>query len=128
MECRAALQWVGPAVVQTCGKQTSVSDALRYLHTPSIAFQTPGAAPPLNTQPPQPELSLACAVHPFKAGDRDRSVAELLEPEHHSNALLDAAMVLFNQVIEIFRGPQLSVGLMSQAQQNSRTWPLCVDC
>jgi hypothetical protein len=67
-------------VVQTCGKQTSVSDALRYLHTPSIAFQTPGAAPPLNTQPPQPELSLACAVHPFKAGDRDRSVAELLNP------------------------------------------------
>jgi hypothetical protein len=42
-------------------------------------------------------------VHQFNAGDRDRRVAELLEPQHDRNALLDAAMVLFNQVIEVLR-------------------------
>ena len=67
----------------------------------------PGRSSAVNTQSPQPELSFAYAVHQFNAGDRDRSVAERLEPEHHSNALLDAAMVLFNEVIEVFRGPQL---------------------
>ena len=37
------------------------------------------------------------------------AVAELLEPQHYSNALLDAAVVLLNQVIEVFRRTQFGV-------------------
>jgi hypothetical protein len=37
-------------------------------------------------------------VHQLDAGDRDRRITELLETKHHSDALLDAPMVLFNQV------------------------------
>ena len=69
-----------------------------------------GRSSAVNTQSPQIELSFAYAVHQFNAGDRDCRVAELLEPEHHRNALLDATMVLFNQVIEVFRGSQLGCG------------------
>jgi hypothetical protein len=35
----------------------------------------------------QVELSLTDAVHQLNAGDRDRRVAELLEPQHHSDTL-----------------------------------------
>jgi hypothetical protein len=58
-----------------------------------------GRSSALNTKAAQVELSLADAVHQLNASDRDRRVAELLEPQHHSNALLDAAVVLLNQVI-----------------------------
>jgi hypothetical protein len=57
----------------------------------------------LNTKAAQVELPLTDAVHQLNASDRDRRVAELLEPQHHSNALLDAAVALLNQVIEVFR-------------------------
>jgi hypothetical protein len=33
------------------------------------------------------------------AGDRDRHVTELLEAERHGNALLDAPVFLFDQVM-----------------------------
>ena len=62
-----------------------------------------GRSPTLNTQTPQAELSFADAVDQFNTGDRDHCIAELLEPQHHSNALLDASVVLFNQVIELLR-------------------------
>jgi hypothetical protein len=62
-----------------------------------------GRSSALNTETAQIELSLADAVHQLNASDRDRRVAELLEPQHHSNALLDAAVALLNQVIEVFR-------------------------
>jgi len=73
-----------------------------------------GRSSALNTQTPQAELSFADAVHQFNAGDRDHCIAELLEPKHHSNALLDASMILFNQVIEVLRRPQprLRLGLL----------------
>ncbi len=54
----------------------------------------------MNTKTTQAELSLTDAVHQFDAGDRDHCVAELLEPQHYSNALLDAAVVLLNQVVK----------------------------
>jgi hypothetical protein len=54
----------------------------------------------LSTKAAQVELSLTDAVHQLNASDHDRRVAELLESQHHSNALLDAAVVLLNQVIE----------------------------
>ena len=73
-----------------------------------------GRSSAVDTQSSQPELSFAYAVHQFNAGDRDRRVAELLEPQHDRNALLDAAMVLFNQVIEVLDWSQLTAfGKMS---------------
>ena len=48
-------------------------------------------------------------MHQLNAGDHDRRVAELLEPQHHSHTLLDAAVVLLNQVIEMLRRPQLGL-------------------
>jgi hypothetical protein len=52
---------------------------------------------------------LADAVHQLDAGDRGRRIAELLEAEHHGDALLDASMVLLNEVVEVFRRAQLRV-------------------
>jgi hypothetical protein len=48
-------------------------------------------------------------VRQLDAGDRDRRIAEPLETEHHSNALLHAPMVLRYQVVQIFRRAQLRV-------------------
>jgi hypothetical protein len=42
-------------------------------------------------------------MHQLDAGDCDRRVMKLPEAEHHSDALLDAPMVLLNQVIQVFR-------------------------
>jgi len=53
----------------------------------------------LSTKTAQVELSLTDGVHQLNAGDRNRGVAELLEPQHHSDTLLDAAVVMLNQVI-----------------------------
>ena len=61
----------------------------------------------MNTEMSQPELPFADAVHRLDAGDGGRSIAELLEAEHHSDALLDASVVLLNEVVEIFRRADL---------------------
>jgi hypothetical protein len=41
-------------------------------------------------------------VHQLDAGNRDRRITELLEPQHRSNALLHTPMVLLNQVFRYF--------------------------
>ena len=64
----------------------------------------------MNTERSQPELPFADAVHQLDAGDRGRSIAELLEAEHHGDALLDVSVVLLNEVVEVFRRAQLRVG------------------
>jgi hypothetical protein len=51
----------------------------------------------LNAQTCQCELSLAVAVHQLDTGDRDRRIFEVLEADHHSDALLYASMVLANR-------------------------------
>jgi hypothetical protein len=38
-------------------------------------------------------------MHQLDASDRDRRMAELLEAEHYSDTLLDAPVILLNQVI-----------------------------
>ena len=88
-----------------------MSDAPHCHQAPSIAFQI-SAQPAMSTQMSRAELSFADAVHQFNTDDRDHCVAKLLEPhQHHCDALLDASMVLLNQVIEVFRRPQpLAVG------------------
>src|ERR1700747_2937326 len=61
----------------------------------------------LNAETLHFELSLPNAVQQLDAGDGDRWIAEPLEAEHHSNALLHAPMVLLDQIIHIFRRAQL---------------------
>jgi hypothetical protein len=53
----------------------------------------------LNTKAAQVELFLTDALHQVDASDRDRRVAELLESQHHGNALLDTAVLVLNHVI-----------------------------
>jgi hypothetical protein len=46
-----------------------------------------GYSSAMNTEMSQPKLPFADAVHQLNAGDRGHSVAELLEAEHHGDAL-----------------------------------------
>src|ERR1700733_5154240 len=68
-----------------------------------------GRSSALSSGTPHTKLSLTDAMHKVNAGDRDRRIAKLLEPLHRSDTLLDTAMVLLNQVIEILRRPQLGL-------------------
>jgi hypothetical protein len=79
-----------------------------------------GRSSALDIETPQAELSFTDAVHQFIAGDRDRRVAEMLDPQDHSNALLDAAVVLLNQVIEVDRS-LVSVGRKPSAFSSRTT-------
>jgi hypothetical protein len=58
-----------------------------------------GRSSTLSTETSQPELALADAVHQLDTDDRSRRITEPLEAEHHSDSLLDAPMVLLNQVV-----------------------------
>ncbi len=48
------------------------------------------------------ELALANAMHQLNAGQSDRGVPEALEAEHDIGPRLDVAMILFDQVVDIF--------------------------
>ena len=41
-------------------------------------------------------------MHQLNARDGDCRVLETLEAEHHGDALLDAPMVLLNQIVQVF--------------------------
>jgi hypothetical protein len=47
-------------------------------------------------------------MHEFDAGDRNRRVSKTFEPQHRTQPKLDRSMVLFNQIIEVFRRSNLS--------------------
>jgi hypothetical protein len=64
-----------------------------------------------NTETSWPELPLADAVHQLNVGDRTHCMTELPEAKHHCDALLNAPMVLPNQVIQVFRRTLLRVRL-----------------
>ena len=49
------------------------------------------------------ELTFPDPVQEFDPGDGDRGVSELLQTEHGTQAKLDRAMILFNEVVQIFR-------------------------
>jgi hypothetical protein len=61
-----------------------------------------GRSSALHTGTSQPELLLTDAMHQLDAGNRDCRVTELLEANHRGDALLDAPVVLLNQVVQIF--------------------------
>jgi hypothetical protein len=83
-----------------------VSNAPRCRQVPKYCVPDSGRSSALNTETQQAEPSFTDAVYQFNTGDRDNCAAEPLESKHHSNAMLDASMVLFNQVIEVSRRPQ----------------------
>ena len=66
-----------------------------------------GRSSALSSKTSHTKLLLTDAMHKLNAGDGDRRIAKLLESLHRSYTLLDAAMVLLNQVIEISRRSQL---------------------
>lgn len=55
------------------------------------------------------ELTFSNAMQQLNACERDRGVPEPFEAEHDIGPGLDVAMVLLDQVVEIFRGPDLFV-------------------
>jgi hypothetical protein len=54
-------------------------------------------------QPAEVELSLVDPTKQFDAGNGGRRGPELLEAEHWTDAQLDAAMVLLDQVVQVLR-------------------------
>ena len=46
-------------------------------------------------------------MHEFDAGYRNRRVSNTFEPQHRTQPKLDRSMVLFNQIIEVFRRSNL---------------------
>jgi hypothetical protein len=60
-------------------------------------------------------LPLAEALYQLDAGDRVCRMTELLEAKHHCDTLLDAPMVLLNQVIQVLRARlPTAVGMLRQ--------------
>src|ERR1700730_17811812 len=55
------------------------------------------------------ELTLSDPVHEFDAGDRRRGSSKPLEAEHRTKPQLDRAMVLFNQIVDVFGRPDLAL-------------------
>ena len=76
--------------------------------SPKHGCQT-SASLALNAQSCQPELPLPDAVQQLDASNRDRRTFKRLEAQHHSKALLYTAMVLLDQVVQVFRRAQLRV-------------------
>src|ERR1017187_480806 len=68
-------------------------------------------------QPAEVELAFVDPAKQFDAGDHDHRRREPFEAEHRTNAKFHATVVLFDQVIQIFRRPhlglrwQLAIGL-----------------
>jgi len=52
------------------------------------------------------ELPFVNTTKQFHSGDRNCRAGEVLEPKHRARSLLDAAMILFNQIIQILRRAQ----------------------
>ena len=57
----------------------------------------------LKAQMPKRELPFANAMQQFNAGERDGRTIEMLKTEHRADARFHAAMILFDNVIEVFR-------------------------
>ena len=61
-----------------------------------------GRSSALKTETSKCESFLADGMHQLNARDGDCRVLETLEAEHHGDALLDAPMVLLNQIVQVF--------------------------
>jgi len=98
-----------------CGAMRDIRVAARPLcpsrsilcerHRPFV-LRRPATATPAT---PQRELPLANTVRELNAGDRDRGVRERPEAGHRCAPLLNRAMVLFDQIIEVLVGPHVHV-------------------
>src|SRR5262249_17973008 len=72
---------------------TCVSDVPCHRYAPSTALQTAGAVRPGRPERRSPNCLLRMRCVGSMPGDRNRRMTELFEAEHHSDTLLDAAMV-----------------------------------
>ncbi len=75
------------------------------------------------------ELSLLDHVHRLDAGNQDARAAKGLESEHRPHDPLDGPMVLFDDVVEVFRLAQLDVraGVGTHAPDGRRVGAALVD-
>jgi hypothetical protein len=55
----------------------------------------------------QGKLTFANTVEQFDAADCDGGVVEVLETEHGTGSGLDTPMILFDQIVQVFRRSQL---------------------
>ena len=55
----------------------------------------------------QGKLTFANTVEQFDACDCDGGVVEVLEAEHGPGSGLDTSMILFDQIVQVFRRSQL---------------------
>ena len=58
-------------------------------------------------QPPEGELTLVDTTKQFNAGDCGSGGCEVLEAEHGPSPALDAAVILFNHVVQVLGAAQL---------------------
>lgn len=58
-------------------------------------------------QSSQSELSLPDPVHEFDSRDRNRRISKPFESQHRTQSKFDGSMILFNQIVQIFRRSQL---------------------
>ena len=88
-------------LVQIGGMRMRVPDGCATFR-PRVLLSRQRAQLGLAHRTSQPELLLTDAMHQLDAGNRDCRVMELLEANHRGDALLDAPVVLLNQVVQIF--------------------------
>jgi hypothetical protein len=58
-------------------------------------------------------LTFANTVEQFDAGDGNGGVVEVLEAEHGPGSGLDAPMILFDQIVQVFRRSQFGASIPS---------------
>ena len=63
-------------------------------------------------------------MHQLDAGDRDRRIMEPLEAKHHSDPLLDAPMVLLDQVVQMLWAAAKAVATL--AAHSNDGGPTCI--
>ena len=57
-----------------------------------------------DAKPSEFELTFPDPVHEFNASDGDRGVSKALKAKHWTQAKFDRSMILFNEIIQVFRG------------------------
>ena len=63
----------------------------------------------VETETPQGELPFANTVEQFDAGDGRSCAIKVLEAEHRSGPGFDTTVILFDQIVQVFRRSQLGM-------------------
>jgi hypothetical protein len=93
---------IGTVLLRIKSRSTQVFDRAHL--TPPPAPLPDGGRPSIfEAQPAEVELSLLNPAKQFDARNSDHRGSELLEAEHWTDAQLDVAVALFDQVVRVFR-------------------------